>query len=775
MKNFAHPTSVEFARRGDVDSLIQTEQFDIAARLAPLTAGIAFILSLVFTWLFWSPKTRAYFVGVDVLIFSLSAAAVYGSQRWRAFGKPDTLSNFAWRNALLLAGVAGVTIATMPVYLLADANLQERSVIMAACGGVIGTGMSLAVLPQLFFLYSGSIVAGSFIALLTTGEPFYMVVALLLVFYAAFLYFLSLQLSSMIANRVVDQINLERERSLTTLLLKDYEENANDWLWEADEELRVLHLSDRIADLAGIPRRMWKGENVLSLLQRIVAEDSEPALEILRQHIEARNAFRDVQLHVRLYDKDRWWLISGKPTYFRSDLFSGYRGLGVDITEKKRAEDQLSYLALHDGLTHLPNRAQFQKTLDEAIAKLGKDDRLAVLCLDLDEFKAVNDAFGHGAGDLLLIQIAERLRDCVSPNALVARLAGDEFAILLSDPDECEREAVSALGAAIIESIGRPVPLAGLSAHVGVSIGVAFAPDHGVQEIMRRADLALYQSKRQGKNKLHFYQFDMDEKEEARRLLAADLRGALDKREFLLYFQPLVNAATKDIQGFEALVRWRHPVRGFVSPAEFIPIAEETGVIVALGGWILEEACRIAASWPRPLRIAVNLSPIQLRYSDVPAIVATALENSGLDPNRLELELTETAFLESSQLTHSTIEKLRALGVRMSLDDFGTGYSSLSYLRRIPFDKIKIDRCFVQDLPNDARDLSIVRAVVDIATAMGMAITAEGVETDEQSRCLLQQGCHQLQGFLFSRPVPAEDAMTLICRMDTETNILNVA
>ncbi len=312
-----------------------------------------------------------------------------------------------------------------------------------------------------------------------------------------------------------------------------------------------------------------------------------------------------------------------------------------------------------------------------------------------------------------------------------------------------------------MEALASPFTIDGIRLTVSVSIGIAIAPQDGCQEIMRRADLALYRMKSEGRNGYRFYEAEMDERIEARRALTADLRGALDRDEFVLYFQPIVAAKECRVRGFEALIRWKHPVRGFVSPGEFIPLAEETGVIIPLGEWILREACRIAAGWPGDVRIAVNLSPRQFRHSDLTQLVRSALRTSGLAAARLELEVTESVFLEATPAINATLSKLREMGVRLSLDDFGTGYSSLSYLRRIAFDKIKIDQSFVRDLPQERGAAAIVSAIIDMATSLDMTITAEGVETDAQRACLLEQGCHEFQGYLFSKPLPAEQAAAL--------------
>ncbi|MGT2481973.1 putative bifunctional diguanylate cyclase/phosphodiesterase [Methylobacterium oryzae CBMB20] len=412
-------------------------------------------------------------------------------------------------------------------------------------------------------------------------------------------------------------------------------------------------------------------------------------------------------------------------------------------------------------MTDLPNRVLFHQLQEAARERLPQGERFAVLALDLDEFKSVNDTFGHAAGDKLLKSVAERLRSFEASDVQLARLAGDEFAVLATGRSARDLHAIEALAHGIVEALASPFTIEGIRLTVSVSIGIAIAPQDGCQEIMRRADLALYRMKSEGRNGYRFYEAEMDERIEARRALTADLRGALDRDEFILYFQPIVAAQECRVRGFEALLRWKHPVRGFVSPGEFIPLAEETGVIIPLGEWILREACRIAAGWPGDVRIAVNLSPRQFRHSDLTQLVRSALRTSGLAAARLELEVTESVFLEATPAINATLSKLREMGVRLSLDDFGTGYSSLSYLRRIAFDKIKIDQSFVRDLPQERSAAAIVNAIIDMATSLDMTITAEGVETDAQRVCLLEQGCHEFQGYLFSKPLPAEQAAAL--------------
>ena len=447
------------------------------------------------------------------------------------------------------------------------------------------------------------------------------------------------------------------------------------------------------------------------------------------------------------------WLVPGA-----EGTPASYEGTVADATERKRAEALVEHMARHDTLTGLPNRRLFQEVLGRAIAEARrKGGRVAILCCDLDRFKAVNDTFGHPAGDALLRVVAERLRACLREGDTVARLGGDEFAIILADHDEARR--IGAVARRIIQSLGRPVDLDGLSAAIGVSIGIAVGPQDGdsPETLFKNADIALYRAKDSGRNAFRFYERGMDAAVATRNLLELDLRDALRSGGFALHYQPIFALADEAPSGFEALLRWNHPVRGAVPPGEFIPVAEESGLIAPMGTWALNEACREAASWPGETRVAVNVSAVQFRKQGLEQAVIRALAASNLPARRLELEITESVLMQDSEAVIGCLHRLRSMGVRIALDDFGTGYSSLSYLCQFPFDKIKVDRSFVRDLDNPVA-AAIVRAIVGIGERLGSSITAEGVETEEQLRRLRNKGCTEVQGFLLSRPMAAEDA-----------------
>jgi diguanylate cyclase (GGDEF)-like protein len=449
-------------------------------------------------------------------------------------------------------------------------------------------------------------------------------------------------------------------------------------------------------------------------------------------------------------------------THFRPLPNGGWVATHEDVTERRRADARIVFMARHDHLTRLPNRMLFHERLEQALDMAGRGQGCAVICLDLDRFKFVNDTLGHPVGDGLLLAAANRLQACVREGDTVARLGGDEFAIIqlaAERPDHAE-----ILAKRIIEAFASPFEVDGHAIVVGTSIGVAVAPGDGTSadKLLKNADIALYRAKSEGRGTVRFFEPEMDARMQLRRALELDLRGAIDRNEFEIYYQPLINLVAGKVTSFEALLRWHHPVRGLVSPAEFIPIAEETGMIVSIGEWALRTACFEAENWPAEIRVAVNLSPVQFTRSNVVAVAQAALDASGLRPDRLELEVTESVLMQNTAGTLSALHQLRAMGIAVALDDFGTGYSSLSYLRSFPFDKIKIDRSFVHDLVRDPEAMSIIRAVTALGHSLHMKTTAEGVETIEQLDRLREEGCTEVQGYLFSRPRPASEVPFLI-------------
>ena len=435
----------------------------------------------------------------------------------------------------------------------------------------------------------------------------------------------------------------------------------------------------------------------------------------------------------------------------------GWVATHEDITVQRRSEVKIEYMAHHDALTDLANRVLLNERLEQALGRIHLEEMVAVHHLDLDQFKAVNDTFGHPAGDKLLKIVADRLRGLVRETDTIARMGGDEFVVVqapIADPAES-----TSLAQRIIALMSEPFDLDGHQAVIGASVGIAVGPSDGLKpdELLRNADLALYRAKGDGRGTFRFFETAMDLQMQTRRIMERDLRKALSSGQFELYYQPVVNLASGDISGFEALIRWNHPEQGVIPPASFIPLAEETGLIVPVGEWVIRQACATAAQWPGDLSIAVNISAAQFRNPGLMQVIVGALATSGLDPTRLEIEITETVLLQNRETTLAVLRQLRELGIRIAMDDFGTGYSSLTYLQCFPFDKIKIDRSFVKDITENTGSLNIVRAVAALAKGMGMTATAEGVETSEQLDRITSEGCTEMQGFLFSRPVPASE------------------
>jgi len=435
----------------------------------------------------------------------------------------------------------------------------------------------------------------------------------------------------------------------------------------------------------------------------------------------------------------------------------GWVATHEDITEEKRAEERIVHAAHHDALTGLPNRILFAEQLKQALKRVRRGERLAVLYIDLDRLKRVNDTLGHPIGDKLLKGVADRLRGCIRDIDTAARLSGDEFAIIQSSIDRPSDAAALAIriGAAVRE----PIDLNGHQVVVDTSIGISIAPDDGTEldELLKTADIALYEAKNAGRGTYCFYETDMNERMQVRGKLEYDLRSALANGEFELFYQPIVSLQDNKITAFEALLRWHHPERGMISPAEFIPIAEEMGLIIPLGEWVLRTACAEAATWPSDIKVSVNISSLQLTNENLVDVIISAIASARVPANRLELEITESVFFQNTSANLSTLKKLHELGVKFAMDDFGTGYSSLSYLLSFPFSKIKIDRSFIAGLSDKNESRAIVRAVADLARNLNMIVTAEGVETDQQLEQIRILGCTEMQGYLFSRPLPAAE------------------
>ena len=551
-----------------------------------------------------------------------------------------------------------------------------------------------------------------------------------------------------------------RFRSLTVL--------SSDWFWEQDAELRFVRLEGRhpsgddTAFAADVGKAWWDA-----------GYEVDVGWDVQRQQLEAHLPFRDLVLR-RQFDDGvvRYVLVSGEPIVDGAARFGGYRGVGRDVTEEKRADERIQYLATHDALTSLPNRVLFNQLLNHAIESARRYKRtLAVLFVDLDRFKIINDTLGHEAGDTLLKEIAARLIQCLRSSDVVARLGGDEFVVLLPETNETHQVAVVARK--ILAAVIDPVTIAGQECRVTASIGICTHPTDDADmddgpTLMKCADIAMYLAKAEGKNNFQFYSKNVKALSLERLTLESDLRHALEHGEFRLHYQAKLDLKTDRITGVEALLRWQHPTLGMMAPAQFIPLAEETGLIVPIGRWVLQTACAQCAAWLRdglsPVPVAVNLSSRQFADANLLTDIKDVLRASGLDPRLLELEITESMMMQKPERAAQLLGAIKELGVRLAIDDFGTGYSSLAQIKRFPIDTLKIDRSFIREIMVDASDRAIAEAIIAMGKTLSLKIVAEGVETGEQQSYLRSRACDEIQGFYFSKPIPPEDFAAMLRR-----------
>jgi diguanylate cyclase (GGDEF)-like protein len=556
------------------------------------------------------------------------------------------------------------------------------------------------------------------------------------------------------------RLRLEAQARKALHFVDEFENSGRGWFWETNNLGTLSYVSQQLADDFSVEPEALLGRQFTDLLSVDVGSpDSLREERTLGFHLSARFPFSDVIVRAASAE-DIHWSLSGNPVFDDRGRFLGFRGIGTDLTEQRRSEQEISRLARFDSLTGLPNRALMRQTLDEALRNAANRRKGCTLFLiDLDRFKNVNDTLGHPIGDALLRQVADRLKLAIGDHGQVGRLGGDEFKAVL--PGTVETGLLESLARTLIEQVSRPYSIEGHRVTIGASVGISIG-DPGrssADSLIRDADLALYAAKAAGRGKHCFYEASMHSEASDRQVLENDLRQALDRNELWVAYQPIVRAASEEISGFEALVRWNHPVRGPIGPDKFIPLAEECGMIGKIGEYVLKTAVAEAALWPDQVRIAVNLSPIQFNDPHIVDTVAAVLADYGLRPARLELEITEGVFLADSDMTDGTFSRLKSLGVRLALDDFGTGYSSLGYLKKAPFDKIKIDQSFVRGAASTTkRNSAIIRAIVTLAESLDMDTTAEGVETHDDLCLIRELGVSQVQGYIFGKPMPATEA-----------------
>ncbi|MBA90229.1 MAG: GGDEF-domain containing protein [Phyllobacteriaceae bacterium] len=727
------------ARAAQADTVNRLSPHMMAVNIFNATVAVAFLYDHVHpTMLFgWFALTMA-------MAFTRLA------EWWRESRSPSPLRASRRSMALVTrdAGLLGLLWGLLGPISWASVPEETRPMLAALMAGMAGGGaLTLYVSPQAMTLWVGGVLSGSLSVLVWSGTAHDMALAAMLLIYGLALMKAGRIASVAFIGKHVASEKIREQSETIGMLLNDFSESARDWLWETDYRGMIVRGGRPLLDhlgLTGIDADKPVPPRVLCTNRRLLAR--------LRQMFRARQPFRNVVASFRRADGPVWISVSGKPIFGEDGRFRGYRGVASDVSDLQKAEEQIAYLAWHDPLTGLVNRASFSRRLE---ASIRDEDGASLFYLDLDGFKAVNDQFGHGMGDKLLAEVAARLRKSVGRDDTVARFGGDEFAILAAGART--RAKAERLARRLVERISKPYAIDGSLLRISVSIGIAFADasHRGPAEWLNRADLALYRAKDEGKAGFRVYEAAMDELLRRRRFIERELRHAVARKEISVAFQPFSDARTGRIASFEALARWTHPDLGEIPPAEFIPVAERIGVIGEIGNAVLRQACAFAVNWPSDIRVAANLSPQQLQAGTIVDFVYRALRESGLQGSRLELEITESTFINNTAPVLSQLADLKDLGVSIALDDFGTGYSALSYLLRFPFDKLKVDQSLIGPSATETSARNMLDTVLKLARVLGLATTAEGVETAAQARLLTELGCDYLQGYGISRPLSA--------------------
>ena len=744
---------------GDRDSAqIRAAHLNSVIRLTPYTMAANIGNGALVVWAFRDDVSVGMLAWL-ALLYLLCILALLGW--WRGRHRVRTMASpAAIRHANVHANLLALVWAALPICWFAHASPQQQLLVVALVTGMLAAGaFVLSPLPVAAVVFVVIFAASGIIACWQTGDHIFVAVGVLQTIYALIVILGTLAASRKATALLQSQADAKRQERMMAVLLHDFEQNAAEALWETGLDGCIAHHSPRLASLLGLAETVLRERPFLDLLGQIGADVSH-----LRATMDADRPFKELRLSASASAAhgSRHWSINGKRLVDEDGRTAGWRGVIADVTEQVMAQERLQHLAHTDSLTGLANRFTLHAALRAAIAQRRL---VALLALDLDHFKLVNDTLGHAAGDKLLQTVAARLLVCRRPADLVARLGGDEFAVLvLSDAvgDMAGDIDVDALSQRLIDVLEVPVELGGRSLRASASIGVArvdavLEDAATADDLLVHADIALYAAKKAGRGRYEIYSSDLGDRNRRSVTIEQELRQAVDRGQLELHWQPKVDIESSRVVGAEVLLRWRHPQLGHVAPIEFIPIAEKSGLIREVGMWVLREACRVAAQSLPGLTISVNVSPAQLHDDEFTACVRDALHASALDPFRLELEITESVFIDDVDDALQRLHSLRALGVRVALDDFGTGYSSLAYLRRFPFDTLKIDRAFVNELMNSIDTRAIVQMISQLALTLNMRTVAEGVETAAQLSVVSSVGCDEIQGWLVSPACPIDE------------------
>jgi diguanylate cyclase (GGDEF)-like protein/PAS domain S-box-containing protein len=735
-------------------SPLRDAQLIARGQFAPFFAAVNSLAAVFMAMLLYGHVSATYLGGwaLGVIVTNLGAMQLARTQAVTHVGRSGRKVP-KWQMIGDIV-VRALVWLSLPVISFTSLDPSNQTVAATLIAGLGVAALGLVVVPACVTTWMAVFTAGLSYMLLTgrNDVPFDNMVAILFTLGVAI--FGVLNVARWAFGQLKTNADFGSQSESASLLLQEYEQRGVGWLWQVDGENRVTYISSRMTALLGRPASALLGHSLPSLLGGH-AELGRVLLE--------KQPFNNLEMELQTARGPRWISIAGDPIIDTAGRFEGFRGVGSDITEIRQTQERLTHLANVDVLSGLPNRGRVRQLLGEALrAATTGNVPCAIMFLDLDGFKPVNDTFGHPKGDAVLQAVAKRLCDQVGQDGNVGRMGGDEFAIVIADAQS--RKKVEQLADSIIRSIKEPYMIDQTEIRIGVSIGCAFGPIDGatVDDLILKADLALYEAKGAGRGVAKYFSSELQTEQDDRVRLETDLRGAIAAKQFHLVYQPLVSAKTQKLVGFEALIRWNHPQRGFVPPNVFIPVAEESGLMPVIGEWVIEEAIRAAATWPEPITVALNVSPKQIVLPSLPNVVSQHLGRYKLPANRIELEVTEGVFLGGEGATLDVLKRLRALGVGIALDDFGTGYSSIGYLNKAVFHKLKIDGSFVREAGSRQENVAIIQSIVQLAKSFRMSVTAEGVETAEDFERMRELGCDTIQGYLFGRPLSYDRANQMV-------------
>ena len=741
-----------------------------AALMAMVTRGLGNVFTvLALSALFWNQASHSALLVWVTAVSLLAALNAWLGWSRRHVKVPPAVPRSTIILFSLEIALAAFAFSIMPWYLFGVSDADGRTLLVAVLVAflLIGSWM-LAYLPLAATAWGVTVCVGTVITLALDDTAFFQFAAVMMGFLGIVAVATVLTTSRIFLDNLKAEAQIDQQKQVVGLLLNDFEEHASDWLWETDGRGHLRHVATRLAKNLGVAKTELQGCSLVGLISsmgRDLRRADQVMCTVLSNHLNGDVPFRDVVVPALVHSELQWWSLTGKPLRDETGHLVGWRGVGSDVSAQWRHEQEMRRLANEDALTGLANRYKFGKCLEEFFPKGASPLPCTLFLLDLDNFKTLNDSLGHAAGDELLIEVARRLGLEIRYDELLARLGGDEFAVLV--PGQMLHDDAAALGARMQSALNQPWTVQARRIVIRASIGVGFAPldAKSADQLMRVVDMALYAAKAAGRHALRFFEPAMALHASHKLNVLSDMALGLQRNEFFVQYQPQIELTHGALVGFEALVRWRHPLRGLIPPVEFIPIAEESGQIEALGAWVMRQACQDATQWPAHVQLAVNLSASQFQSPDLLAMVDGAVGESGLSAMRLELELTESTLFQDDALASQTLRALRSRGITIALDDFGTGYSSMSYLRKFALDKLKIDRSFVAALDApvvDASAQAIMRAILQLAQALGMKTTAEGVESQTGLDRLRDMGCAQAQGYFVAKPMGIEQTLAFI-------------